>query len=144
MKAHPPKHSSMTSGGVWVRFRVRFQAVKGPILGGFLLKNPTNKAIAPKLSKRNLFSEECQKPQPPLLLTLTLQPLLFFFATKKARETPKKNKSFFSLRGTPKILGKERKKAPQRQGKSEMEKSKEIEKGKKKQGLEGQGQEVSQ
>ena len=70
--------------------------------------------------------------------TLTLQHLFFFFF-EKSRETPKKNKGF-SLRGTPKILGKGRKNAQKKQGKSENEKSKEI---KKKQGLEGQGTQKS-
>ena len=37
------------SGGVRVRFRVRFQAVKVPILGGFLVECPTNKATASRL-----------------------------------------------------------------------------------------------
>ena len=65
--------------------------------------------------------------------TLTLQPLLFWRKEKKARENPEKRKGF-SLCGTPKIHGKERKSAPKKQGKSE--KSKEN---RKKQGLEGQG-----
>ena len=37
------------SGGVRVRFRVWFQAVKVPIFDGFPVENPTNKATAPKL-----------------------------------------------------------------------------------------------
>ena len=37
------------SGGVRVRFRIRFQAVKVPIFDGFPLWNPTNNAIASKL-----------------------------------------------------------------------------------------------
>ena len=37
------------SGGVRVRFRVRFQAVKVPLSGGFPVENPTNKATASKL-----------------------------------------------------------------------------------------------
>ena len=60
-------------------------------------------------------------------------PILAFL--EKARVFPQRSKGF-SLRGTPKILGKERKKRTKKQGKSENEKSKEIEK---KQGLEGQG-----
>ena len=37
------------SGGVRVWFRVRFQAVKVPLFGGFPVQSPTNKAIASKL-----------------------------------------------------------------------------------------------
>ena len=37
------------SGGVRVRFRVQFQAVKVPIFGGFPAENPTNKATASML-----------------------------------------------------------------------------------------------
>ena len=37
------------SGGVRVRFRVRFQAVKVPIFGGFPVENPTKRATASKL-----------------------------------------------------------------------------------------------
>ena len=37
------------SGGVQVRFRIRFQAVKVPIFGGFPVENPTNKATASQL-----------------------------------------------------------------------------------------------
>ena len=37
------------SGGVRVRFRVRFQPVKVPIFGGFPVENPSNKATASKL-----------------------------------------------------------------------------------------------
>ena len=36
------------SGGVRVRFRVRFQVAKAPFFGGFPLENPTNKATASK------------------------------------------------------------------------------------------------
>ena len=36
------------SGGVRVQFRVRFQALKVPIFGGFPVENPTNKATALK------------------------------------------------------------------------------------------------
>ena len=57
-------------------------------------------------------------PDPPTLS--------FFFFSKG---NPKKNKGF-SLRGTHKILGKERKNTPKKQGKSENKKSKEIEKSK--------------
>ena len=61
------------------------------------------------------------------IATLTLRPLLFL--TKKTKGNPEKGKGF-SLRGTPKILGKERKNAQKKQRKSENEKRKEIEKGK--------------
>ena len=37
------------SGGVRVRFRVRFQAVKVPIFGGLRVENPIDKATASKL-----------------------------------------------------------------------------------------------
>ena len=57
-------------------------------------------------------------PDPPTLAFL-----------EKARVFSQKSKGF-SLRGTPKILGKERKNAPREQGKSENEKSKEIERSK--------------
>ena len=62
-------------------------------------------------------------PDPPTLALL-----------KKARETPQKSKGC-SLRGTPKILGKERKNALKKKG---NRKKKNME-NKKKQGLEGQG-----
>ena len=45
------------SGGVRVRLRVRFQAVKVPIFGGFPVESPTNKATASKL-----FQGECLCP----------------------------------------------------------------------------------
>ena len=57
-------------------------------------------------------------PDPPTLACL-----------KKARETPGKGKGF-SLHGIPKILGKGRKNAQKRQGKSGNKKSKEIKKSK--------------
>ena len=37
------------SGGVRVRFRVRFQAVNVPMFGGFPVENPTINAPVPKL-----------------------------------------------------------------------------------------------
>ena len=37
------------SGGVRVRFCVRFQAVKVSVFGGFLVGNPTDKATSSKL-----------------------------------------------------------------------------------------------
>ena len=40
---------ALLPGGVRVRFRVRFPAVKVPIFGGFPVENPTNKATAPEL-----------------------------------------------------------------------------------------------
>ena len=43
------KERGHVSGGVRVRFRVRFQAVKVPILGGFPVENPTKRATASKL-----------------------------------------------------------------------------------------------
>ena len=46
-----------------------------------------------------------------------------FFGRKKSKGNPEKNKGF-SLCGTPKILAKERKITPKKQGKSENEKSK--------------------
>ena len=48
---------------------------------------------------------------------------------EKKRADPEKSKGF-ALRGTPKILGKKGKNAPKKQGKSENNKSKEIEKSK--------------
>ena len=51
--------------------------------------------------------------------TLTLQPLLFL---EKARETAQKSKGF-SLRGTPKILGKERKNAQKSKGNRKTKKA---------------------
>ena len=39
----------LASGGVRVRFRVRFQMMKVPLFGGFPVENPTNKATASKL-----------------------------------------------------------------------------------------------
>ena len=69
-----------------------------------------------------------------MIASLTLQSLLFL---EKARVFPQKSKGF-SLRGTPKILGKERKNAQKsKENRKKEEKSKEIEE--KKQGLEGQG-----
>ena len=62
-------------------------------------------------------------PDPPTLAFL------------KKKGNPGK-KQGFSLRGTPKILGKERKNAQEKQGKSENKKARKS----KKQGLEGQGQ----
>ena len=63
-------------------------------------------------------------PDPPTLAFL-----------KENKGNPEKNKSF-SLCGTPEILGKERKNAQKKQGKSENEKK---QGNRKKQGLEGQG-----
>ena len=57
-------------------------------------------------------------PDPPTLAFL-----------EKSKGNPEKSKGF-SLRGNPKILGKERKNPSKKQGKSENEKSKEIEKSK--------------
>ena len=61
------------------------------------------------------------------IITFPDPPTLAFL--EKARVFPPKSKGF-SLRGTPTILGKERKNAPKKQGRSENEKSKEIEKSK--------------
>ena len=62
--------------------------------------------------------EKAHNPDPPILAFL-----------EKARVFPQKSKGF-SLRGTPKILGKEREKRTKKQGKSESKKNKEIEKSK--------------
>ena len=43
------------SGGVRVRLRVRFQAVKVLIFGGFPVENPTKKATASKLFLREFL-----------------------------------------------------------------------------------------
>ena len=63
-----------------------------------------------KLSAKTPF------PDPPILAFL-----------EKARAFPPKRKGF-SLRGTPKILGKERKNAQKKQGKSENEKARKSKK----------------
>ena len=65
---------------------------------------------------------------------LTLQHLLF---VEKSKGNPPKKARVFSLRGTPKILGKRKAKRTKKQGESDNKK-----KGnRKKQGLEGQGSE---
>ena len=46
------------SDGVRVRFRVRFQAVKVPIFGGFPVENPTNKANRLKALLRGISLSE--------------------------------------------------------------------------------------
>ena len=46
------------SGGVRVRFRVRFQAVKVPIFGGFPVENPTKKANRLKALLRGISLSE--------------------------------------------------------------------------------------
>ena len=48
----------MVSGGVRVRFRVRFQAAKVPICGGFPVENPTKKATASKALLRGISLSE--------------------------------------------------------------------------------------
>ena len=57
------------------------------------------------------------------------QTLAFFLLEKSKGSSPQKSQGF-SLRGTPKILGKGRNNAQKKQGKSENEKSKEIEESK--------------
>ena len=73
-------------------------------------------ALGPKKSQTEL--EKSQNPDPPTLA---------FW--QKSKGNPEKSKGF-SPRGTPKILGKDREKRTKKQGKSENEKSKEIEKSK--------------
>ena len=46
------------SGGVRVRFRVRFQVVKVPIVGGFPVENPTEKANRLKALLRGISLSE--------------------------------------------------------------------------------------
>ena len=98
---------NLISDGVRVRFRVRFQAVKIPVFGGFPVENPTKKTNCLKA----LLS-----PDPPILAFL-----------EKARVFFPKSKGFY-LRGTPKILWKERKNA---QKSKENRKTKKARKSKK-------------
>ena len=48
----------LISGGVRVRFRVRFQVVKVPIFSGFPVENPTKKANRPKALLRGISLSE--------------------------------------------------------------------------------------
>ena len=68
------------------------------------------------MRKEGLFLSACKNPDPPTLAFL-----------EKARVFPQKSKGF-SLRGTPKILGKGRKNARKSKENRKTKKSKEIEK----------------
>ena len=50
--------TNVLSDGVRVRFRVRFQAVKVPIFGGFPVENPTKKANRLKALLRGISLSE--------------------------------------------------------------------------------------
>ena len=50
--------TEVASVGVRVRFRVRFQAVKVPIFGGFPVENPTKKATTSKVLLRGISLSE--------------------------------------------------------------------------------------
>ena len=95
-------------------------------LGEFALARTNNRlrgthwVRSPELSEpKKTHWVRCLKP-------LTLQPLLFW---KKQGFFPQKSKGF-PLRGTPKILGKGRKKTQKSKGNQKTKKSKEIEKSK--------------